>query len=523
MKKILIIFVMFSMFSCQKVDDLLNKKPYDRYEDDFILTTEEGMELLLTGIYNIMAGQNYYGALLYLYEAAKGPDFFGRNVTGGHSLYNEFRYSSSSRTTGNAQSLWQTIYLAIRNATLLIENIDHVKGNIEKLTRIKGEAYLLRGLCYFDLMRLFAYPPIFSIPEHSLYQDQFMWGAAILNTVKMGSDALNQEIRRETAEVTYRYIVEQFQNAEHLLVGRNVVRGRANAATAKALLIRTYLYLENWNKVIEEGEAWVERYASHYGMIPYESYTSTYYMPFNTESVWEFSYSVSDNLSTNSLNYWVRNPTYNEPGSVRDGKVSQNVGFAKMGLTWGGLNRGYDFLMASPNDVRRFLICEMGLEARPEYRTVRKYVGEPYHHIHNIPVVRLPEVYLSIAEAYANVANYSKAGEYLSLVSQPRRKFSTNSADAGGILDERRRELILEGHTYWDFFRTARNMSGRQIVELVQNATITFGNITGANYRTVYPIPLPELNANRAMRNQQNPGYAAWRPEFGDDPDGVDD
>jgi hypothetical protein len=250
-------------------------------------------------------------------------------------------------------------------------------------------------------------------------------------------------------------------------------------------------------------------------MIPYDNYAASYYKPFNIESIWEFEYTETNNLGANAINYWVRRPTWNEPDSERDGSLTQSIGYVKLGLTSGfttGTARGYDMLYNSSNDVRRYLICPMGYDAHPEYLTVRKYIGEPYHFVHNVPVVRLPEIYLSLAEAYAKLSNYAKASEYTGLVTQPRRKAAAEvtASTIYTIYDERRREFILEGHTYWDHFRTGRNITGRQIIESIDNSSVNFGTITGNHYRCVYPVPLSELNANPAIRDQQNPGYAAW-------------
>jgi len=140
--------------------------------------------------------------------------------------------------------------------------------------------------------------------------------------------------------------------------------------------------------------------------------------------------------------------------------------------------------------------------------------------VYNIPVVRLPEIYLSLAEAYINIGNAQQASYFTSLVSVPRRKAETNVTTNVHVLDERRREFILEGHTYWDHFRTGRNLTARQIVEAINHTSITFGVISPArNYRVVYAIPLSELNANPAIRNQQNPGYAAWVQDAAEDED----
>jgi len=511
MKKILCLLLLLTiMLSQSSCDKLLDKAPFTMYEPDDIFTPT-GMNLLLTGAYNLMSRRNYYGNVLILYEAAKGPDFIVRNVSGGLSYYAENRFSHSEQTNGNARLIWHQAYLAIRNLTILLENIDDVRGDPEELRRIKGQAYVLRGLCYFDLMRLFAFPPIFSVTTGSRYMDTARWGVPIVNTVEKGTNIFNYEVVRETADSTYKFILEQFKLGEQLLQGRLIPNGYANSAAAKALLIRTYLYLQDWDKVIEEGEEWLARYGSRYKMISYEDYPTTYHTRFNSESVWEFGYTTANNLSSDALNHWVRRPTWNEPGQARDGTVSDNLGYAKLPLTWGHPTRGLDFLNAFPNDIRRHLICEMGIEGFPEYFTIRKYVGDPFHFVHNIPVVRLPEIYLSIAEAYATGRNDMNAATYYtSLVSLPRRLATANVTSATHVLDERRRELILEGHTYFDYFRTARAFTNRQIIESNNQATITFGGITSPHYRAVYPIPLAEMNANPAIRDQQNPGYPKW-------------
>jgi hypothetical protein len=144
-------------------------------------------------------------------------------------------------------------------------------------------------------------------------------------------------------------------------------------------------------------------------------------------------------------------------------------------------------------------------------------VGNPHHAVHNVPVVRLPEIYLTLAEAYLKAGNYAKALEYTSLVTQARCNEPANIRTFNDFYEERRRELMLEGHTFWDHFRTARNMTGRQSINYMNDVTITFGSTTGASYRAVYPIPLAELNINPNIRDQQNPGYGPWYLSLGDD------
>lgn len=508
------------------------------------IRTPVGMMNLLTGAYGHMSHHHYYGKTLFLYEAAKSPDFWMRNVPGGLSFHTEAWNGESENTNGNALRIWTAGFNVIRNLTILIENIDDVRGDVEQLRQIRGEAHVLRGLAYFDLMRLFAYPPLFSIPGQARFREQFRWGLPIITTVEKGTNVFHREVRRETAATTYAFILEELNAGYRLLHGRSSRgRGFTNAAAAKALIIRAHLYLNDWQRVVEYGEYWMAMYGGNYSIIPWESWPSTHHRPFNSESIWEFGYTVATNLGANSINYWVRHPSYDNPGSPLDGQVqSTNIGFAKLGLTWGdqgewNRDRGRDILEEFPDDIRRTMIVPMGIHGEDDWVTIRRFVGDPFHSVHNIPVVTFPEVILSIAEAYAMLGNFQMAAYYLSMITLPRRKAEVTAAEISGnmpggnaitVLDERRRELMLMGHNYWDLFRRGRDLVGLQLVPGSSNfgvntvTNVRFGDFThdpmagagssGSNRfrQAIFPIPLSEMVANRAMRDQQNPGYGPF-------------
>ena len=121
-------------------------------------------------------------------------------------------------------------------------------------------------------------------------------------------------------------------------------------------------------------------------------------------------------------------------------------------------------------------------------------------------------MYLIAAEAAIGTGNKAKAADYLNAI----RKRSPSLAPATAanvsvdmVLDERSKELFGEGHRFFDMMRL--------------NKTITFNDdfiypfvvithrektIDRTFYKTILPIALGELNANEAIRSQQNPGYA---------------
>ena len=544
---------MLLLAGCQK--SFLDKESRSALPGEWVVTTEDGLDLLLTGAYNGLQNRNYYGGVLYLYEATKGPDFFQRVASGGYSFAAENQYSGGKSQSGNCPNAWTQIYNVIRNTTIILESIDDVAGDIGHLRHIKGEAYALQALAYFDLLRLYAYPPRFSCPWGAAYNEQYKWGVPIIDTIDKGSNILDyctyqdddriivyrpdrigdlteaeralidayperiaEGVGRNTAEECWDLVKTQLERSWALMQDVSAENGRLGAAAILALRQRVALYMEEYASVIDLGKLWLSRFESNYAMIGHESWSSQYYKPFTSESIFELKFSESDNNGSNSINYWARKQTYNIPGSELDGTMSGNVGYAKLGLTYGTASSGKEMLETYPQDVRKYLICDLGVPGTG-WKSIRRYVGEPYHYVHNIPLIRLPEIYLNMSEAYFKRGGINEAVDFLSRVTLPRRQEASPAINnINVILDERRREFIFEGQTYFDWFRNGRDIAGRPVLGYISSAaTISFGTTT----QVVYPIPLLEMNANPAIRRQQNPGYGEWSFGIEDDETGM--
>ena len=542
MKKIFCIFSLaIAMAVTSGCDDFLDRGSFTAYPEDQIITNQEGLALLLNGVYDQFSSSGYYGGLLYLYEAHKSPDFFMRYVNGGWYFRTEGNFNTGRETNGNPLNLWRTCYRVIRNATILIQSIDDASGDITELRRLKGQAYALRAMAYFDLLRCFSFPPKYSCSWGSSYMDPvwadpdnmtdptehftapsgsdhkyvYIWGVPIVDTMEMGYDILDYEVRRATADECWQKVRDELALAYTLLNGYSGDKGYLSAAAVLALRTRIALYMEDYKSVVTLGETWRQLYESQYSLIPYDSYKTQYYQPFNTESIWELRYTDTDNMGGSSINYWARKECYMAPGSPLDGTLKYNTGYGKLCLNYGNANMGYEILTkytsengyTKGDDVRAYLICDLGV-AGYDYKSIRRYVGNPKHSVHNIPIVRLPEIYLNLAEAYFQRGDLTKAKDYLSRVTSVRRNEDSPTIGAlTDILEERRREFILEGQTYFDYFRTGTTYPTRVAHGALSYTTSV--SWTG-RYGVVYPIPLAEMNANPAIRTQQNPNYGAW-------------
>jgi len=499
MKNKILILTLLVVILCG-CDDVLDKKPYTSIPDYEMFTDTEGAQQALNGIYNGLTGSDYYGRLIFAFEGSKGPDFYVEDT--GNRFQEENGYRESSTLDAYANNAWDKIYSVIFLTNNMLANIDLIDGDADEIRRLKGEAIAIRTLCYFDLMRLFAYPPTFSVSGGSNYNDKYKWGVPLLLSQADHNNASIDPPKRELATACYNRIVNDFTEAANLLNGINGSNGTISYEAVNALLARVYLYLGQWDSAIAAGE----KALGGTSMLSYNSYTSAYYLPYNSESIWELHYSLADNLGSNSLNHLVRNPTIDIPGDPDDGKIADDkIGYAG----YGGNIYLRSVLNEVPNDVRQYLICDNELG---DDTGIRKFIGDGNHSVHNIYMVRLPEVYLTLAEAYAEQgSNLDKAEEYMNNVYEARTGQSytapaTASLIIADVLKERRKELVLEGHTFWDHFRRAIPFDR----EAEGNVSNDVAHIDYSQPQVVYPIPMNEMEANPNIRDQQNPGYAPY-------------
>src|SRR6185503_19571299 len=121
--------------------------------------------------------------------------------------------------------------------------------------------------------------------------------------------------------------------------------------------------------------------------------------------------------------------------------------------------------------------------------------------ITNFKAFRTGEMYLIRAEAYARKGG---ANEVLALADLNRLRAAriagaeTGAALINAIALERRKELISEGHRWFDLKRTTKTISRA-------NCTV-FCTLSSSNRAWTWPIPIGEINANPEIL-PQNPGY----------------
>lgn len=463
------------LFGCE---DALQTEPRQSVSAEVGLRDITGVRALLVSVYDRLQGSEFYGARLML-----APDVLADNATVANDQSNRY-INFANNNFGTHFNLWPNAYAAINEANFLINGIANTEASEAEKNQIKGEALFLRALFYFDLARVYGYEPGREVAGFDK--------SVIIRETPTATDTDADFRERATNVQVYALIERDLTEAIALLAPATTAntRFRANKGAAQALLSRAYLYQSKW--ALAEQLA-TEAIATTNAMLIDASVTeSAYRAAFatapNPESLFEISY----NASTETLGF---NESLNSLTLKQNSTVLPGTG------GWGDIIITPNLLnLFEPTDARReIFITDVKTGQTVTY--ARKYVGSRGAFTDNVPVIRLSEVYLIRAEARARQANDVLALEDLNLLRSkrfpadaPSPVVATGEDLIAAIFTERRLELFLEGHRFFDLKRTGQNIA--------KGGT---SDIAYTDARILAPLPNAQVILNPLI--EQNPGY----------------
>ena len=485
MKRLFIIsWITLLFISCG--DDFLTKFPDDAVVTENAITTIAETQTAVNGLYALMASQYYYAASLYFYGEVKGDDMQCLYISG-RTPYTMYTFDQSTQSTGNG-GLWGRPWYTIRNASNIIQAIDNNKitdaqSDPDQLNDYKGQAIAIRALAHFDLLRTHGYP---------YAKDQgASWGVPILDH----AISLTEQPIRNTVAECYDFIIKQLKQAIPLLSSEKN-NGQINAYAAQALLARVYLYREQNKEAFETARDLITELEKNrqYYLAPRNNYAAQFALnnKFGSESLFEIAFSASDNPGRDGLAYSMHWWGYADIVATKD---------------------FVDLMAEDPDDIRCQLLDQVynGQEIEQNIRYwLMKYPGTSYgvpSVENNYMVFRLSEVYLIAAEAGLKAGGEyrSPALSYLNdIVSRANPDKSVSDAEftLDRVLKERRKELVGEGHRYFDALRnnqTITRKGGWHLDGIPEEINWDYT-------KCILPIPKEQFQMNPNM--QQNPGYS---------------
>ncbi|MBA3648416.1 MAG: RagB/SusD family nutrient uptake outer membrane protein [Chitinophagales bacterium] len=390
---------------------------------------------------------------------------------------------------------WNALYEGIKRANVVIEKVPAIQMDEGLKNRYIAEAKFLRALYYFDLVRA--------------------WGGVPLIT----SITPPLTLARSSREETYSLIEADLLFAIDHLFDKTQYSppdiGRATKGSAQSMLAKVYMFENDFTNAVNYSQAVIN--SGLYSLDPDFSHIFSIEGQFNNESVFEVGAIGQEGPEKGGNQY----------ANTQGVRGSPNLG-------WGFNRPSIDLMNSfSPDDPRKdatiiFLnevldgITILGDGSTPDVtytdqtQTTVKEI-ECYNQKVFVPssgttatwgdnrkLIRYADVLLMAAEALNETGNSSQALTYLNEVrARARGSNTSNLPDITEtnkdllrdiIINERRYELAMEGHRFWDLVRT--NKAAQVLGNL--------GFMAGKN--ELFPIPQIEIDISQGTL-EQNPGW----------------
>lgn len=475
------------LFTCA-CEGFLDQKPTNSTLSSEAITCAEDAQVAMNGVLRTMTAYGYYGRQFLLYADFKGGDLTPPSLGRGNDALFTFTHNFNLNAYGE---IWDSMFYTLLQANNIISSIKEGSATYtteeekETLDDICGQALAVRALVHFDLARVYGYP--------YLKDNGASLGAPIVTRVL---DAQDKLVRSSVAE-TYERAIADLKEALGLLNDENKTLG-ISVYAAKALLSRIYLYCGEWDNAFKLAEEVIS--SQKFTLYDNANWASSWNADFGTESIFELPVTAGENDLEGSSPTHLLRPYYFQNGA--SAAVASKQFFAIMeedmeDIRWQIMD------IEATSEVAGLVIGRKGW--------IKKYEKNSGT-ANNIKIVRLSEVYLIAAEAALKkgTQDKEKAVGYLNMIRKrsPSLQPATTDMDTGAIEDmifrERRKELICEGHTYFDFLRCGKTVT---FDETLYPITSEGRQLTvDWNFaKCVLPIPQAELLANPDI--QQNPSY----------------
>ena len=459
-------------------NEFLELAPQSQLSVESYYKTAEQIEFAVNGAYSTLQSNNMYQNWYVLSEIPS--DNTTNNLSGSVTDQDEFDKFYIRTTNPFTANFWNESYKGINKCNMVLSKIDGVTMDASRKDQLTKEVKFLRGLMYFNLVRIFGGVPL------------------VTSTVQI-TDAY--AIARSTQDETYVQIIKDLTDAETLpasYTGNDV--GRATSGTVKALLGAVYMTMKDYAKgetklaeVVSSGKySLLENTAGSLNITGYEKvFDPTNHN--NKESIFDVQFKKGG---------------FGEGSGFANNFAPENSGTSvvAVGSTGGNniptedMNNAYE-----AGDLRKdYSMASSYIDNKTgktiSIRHVKKYRDVPYQSGDaniDYPVIRYADVLLMYAEA---LNENGKTAEACTMLNKVRRRgFGYQSTETSPVdistadkvvfrdkvLQERRVELAFEGQRWFDLIRTGR------AVEIMKSKGFKINET-----QLICPIPQKQVDIN---------------------------
>ncbi|MBE7177384.1 MAG: RagB/SusD family nutrient uptake outer membrane protein [Mucilaginibacter polytrichastri] len=415
----------------------------------------------LVGCYDAMQPDSYYGFDMSGYGDVTSDDCDAGGDSQARQNMDDFTTNS---TNGTISRNWSQIYNAIGRTNDVITNLGRMDDNLFQNGRknvILGEARMLRGLHYFNLVRIFGGVPL---------------------VTEQVTDSRPETVNkpRSTPAEIYAQVISDLQFAAANLPA-DATNGRATKGAALGLLAKVYLTQKNWQQAAD--------YAGQVITPGKYQLDANYDDLFAQDNTPEIIFSVQ----------YVGQAEGNVLPDLLLPFPQASYEFIKFNVPTQSIMNAYE-----TGDVRKassIIVTNQSYGQNipfvNKYRRAAAFASPA-----DITILRYADVLLMRAEALNELGGGN--AEALSLLNQVRTRaklpvktaaeLGTQAAFRDFVAKERRVELAFEGERWFDLLRTGKAI-----------ATLQAAGKPITEKFLLFPLPQDELDRNPNL--VQNPGY----------------
>lgn len=460
-KASLVLFTLLNLGLLSACSKVLDQQPKNEVEDNAAIVNKKGALAAVAGLYNELQNAEYYGRNFQIISDVSADQ---AQSIGTWDFYREM--DTYEVSLGNQENgyFYGRAYRAINLANHIIEKVPGIADATDAdKNRMIGNAHFIRGLAYFDLLRVYG-----GVPNK--------YGTLGVTLVTSPFAGVNDGtfIPRASLADSYKQVETDLLKAEELLLV-SADRSQATKAAARALLSRLYLYTGNNAKVIQYSDLVIND--QNYSLLP--DYLAIFSGKLTTESVLELNFTSTDQ---SGMRTW-----YVPTSKGGRGDLAAHTSFVQK-------------IQADPDDIRGTLYA---FETNAGIYYPTKYIKAG--NIDNVHILRMAEMFLNRAEAKANADDLDGAKSDLNLVRARANVDPVDPANKSALLSaiwhERNLEFAFEGHRFFDLIRTGQALTELVNIERKNGPPVTL-SVAG---RQVFPIPSYEVDANNKI--EQNEAY----------------
>ncbi|WP_320053514.1 RagB/SusD family nutrient uptake outer membrane protein [uncultured Acetobacteroides sp.] len=465
-----IAFVLGTLVGTTSCESFLDREPTMTISNNEITKDLEGLNFAVVGDYsNIM--DTYGSALIAYSESRSGNLQMAKSATSAlvKDITPSYEFSNLYDDEDDAvMFFYENFYKIINQANDIIEACKtRTYANTKLRDQYYGEALFMRALSHFNLCNLYAQP--YSYSKIGSHQSIVMMDKKI--------PVLDYPVRSKLY-VVYDLIISDLKKADTLLTNNSRTTGIKQAwisqAAVQALLARVLLYKGDYKNAYYYSNKVIADYG--YSLVPNKDYLGAWSSTVpNQEDIWIIDFTAK---TTRTVSTYYGVPDVEKTVAC---SVSKDL-----------------YSLYENDDVRKSLIIPFPGDARDTVTIKFKSIGLKERYI---PAIRLSEMYLTRAEAAAELSDVITARNDLNTIRQRANVNATPIYPSGqalidAIMLERRKELAFEGHTYYDFIRKGKGIT-RTYFNGINNKDVPF-----PSDKLILPFPKNAVERNPNLNSK---------------------